>query len=869
MSKSLQDCAIYVAEQFEKHKVWYSWHNHKGTLKGTIASGSAHTSDCAHFVSLVLQEYGVLPEGKTFWLSSTINGGGASYIKSSKKLSVSYPKKSLKTCISQGIVKPGDIVGFNGPHTEIYLGKVGSNHKKWSGGPGGCEKSGGKYYFKKNKLYTNSNISRTVSVVIRIKDLNLGNIASLNAGESFSSTQESEESKAVRKMLKAAYAHVGEGGSFIWKWSGLQAAWCAMFVCWTVAQGFGDNWTKYVAKSWLASIPETSVKKCGATWIKEPGKSYKSVPQPGDIWAVSNSGGIFGHTGLVYSVDTKNKTFMSIEGNYSDKVATVKRSWSDCYCIARPKWGKVGATTTISSGGESSKYLTDNGGMMMPDNIALLYSSNNYELLEQEKKEKTISEKQGETIASAYKEAFNQLSNQVWDEQTSGGSLINQTSRNNVTGLMSDSKVNAIMDKFNYKAFNNKSVGGKNVASIELSDGKLKVKQGQLLSYPSLVEAPVIVIKLGGKTIGGYNNFGDPYPNYLTSMTIEKISGKINKYIINLTHQVRYGEDPNLIDKLLSKTGFTNKINILYGDAQLPGALFRDEEAIVTDVIFSEDVGSHKISYTITALSSIISSTSTTSTFASKTDKPSNLIRDLLYSNTNDSKLLLNSLPGMKNRELVEANNLIPTGDAIVTTQKMVGINPLTALNYYVSGMYNAITGNPYYLTIHDDVQSKYGGAYIQIKEFSYDQTNSNYFEVDVGYPGDNFVMGFNINSDVYFPLVYDYNNQLSKWVYDIDNNGDIVKTKSNSLLLNNNLQRKNVIQNNWWKKVTEYPISATLTIKGLTKPVMLGSYIKINTMFYGNKDLASGIYVILGQKDELSGNGYRTTLELLRVGSD
>ena len=57
--------------------------------------------------------------------------------------------------------------------------------------------------------------------------------------------------------------------------------------------------------------------------------------------------------------------------------------------------------------------------------------------------------------------------------------------------------------------------------------------------------------------------------------------------------------------------------------------------------------------------------------------------------------------------------------------------------------------------------------------------------------------------------------------------------------------------------------------IKGLVKPAILMSYVKLNVLFYGRKHIASGLYVITKQEDKLDGNGYRTILNLLRVGED
>jgi len=43
--------------------------------------------------------------------------------------------------------------------------------------------------------------------------------------------------------------------------------------------------------------------------------------------------------------------------------------------------------------------------------------------------------------------------------------------------------------------------------------------------------------------------------------------------------------------------------------------------------------------------------------------------------------------------------------------------------------------------------------------------------------------------------------------------------------------------------------------------------YVNINCYFYGQKHIASGLYIITKQTDTISQSGYRTTLELLRIG--
>ena len=65
---------------------------------------------------------------------------------------------------------------------------------------------------------------------------------------------------------------------------------------------------------------------------------------------------------------------------------------------------------------------------------------------------------------------------------------------------------------------------------------------------------------------------------------------------------------------------------------------------------------------------------------------------------------------------------------------------------------------------------------------------------------------------------------------------------------------------------MTRFPITATLTIKGLLRSAMLMNYVRINTYFYGQKHISSGLYVITKQEDRIDSAGYRTTLSLTRI---
>lgn len=510
---------------------------------------------------------------------------------------------------------------------------------------------------------------------------------------------------------------------------------------------------------------------------------------------------------------------------------------------------KVKFNVTLGTEDTSTTTTTDDSAnLVLTQAISKLYSSNNYEFIaDSEDTEST----QSKIKKSASIQALQNLSNSFQQTESSSGTISNIAKK--VTQAVSDTVVAELAQQ----------------ASTNPKH-KFTLTTGTLLSFDNIIEAPTIIVNLNGYIIGGYGNIGDTYPNYITSLRVQKTSGKINQYTINLSYQVRYGEDPNFIDKLLGNTGFTNKIQIIYGDSNA-SKIYRDDNAYITNVTFSENIASHKIDYTITALSSIINTAGNTESYVGKTAKASTLIDDLLYSKSENSQALLSSFSGMTDKTKVYSTGLIPTDDMEIKTVDRLNVSPISQLLYYVNGMCNKAKNTFYTLNFFDDTSNEYGGPYFKITEFGDADTavqTGNYFEVDVGYPGDNFVTDFNVNMDSYYPMVYKYNNGFEEWNYDIDNYGNLTKTKANTLITNNYLNRRNVIESNWWSKVTEYPITATLTIKGLVKPVVLASYIKVNCLFYGSQDLASGIYAITAQEDSISSSGYITTLSLTRLGN-
>ena len=69
---------------------------------------------------------------------------------------------------------------------------------------------------------------------------------------------------------------------------------------------------------------------------------------------------------------------------------------------------------------------------------------------------------------------------------------------------------------------------------------------------------------------------------------------------------------------------------------------------------------------------------------------------------------------------------------------------------------------------------------------------------------------------------------------------------------------------------MTQYPIKASITVQGLLRPATLMQYLRLNVIFPGgHKHVASGLYIVASQRDEINSSGYRTTLSLTKVSGD
>ncbi len=409
-----------------------------------------------------------------------------------------------------------------------------------------------------------------------------------------------------------------------------------------------------------------------------------------------------------------------------------------------------------------------------------------------------------------------------------------------------------------------------------------------LLSYPSLVEAPFIIVKIGDFTFGQYERNGTyasgelnvTFPNFMQSLNVTKINGQVNVYTIKMVYGIREGDDPNLLEKVFSTVSKSRKIYISYGDWASPSDIFREEEAIITKISSSVDFSSSRITYTINCTSTSKLLMAGSYNFPARSSKKAS--DEIIDMYKNNAYGMQDVFTGMSNMSEDELRRLIRSDDKAIKIEGQQKTTVFNRLNYLVNSMTpidaqddSPLKGARYFLTVVDDIlaASSKGPMFKVTKVDANIPTDNSLstFEVDIGYPGSNFVTSFNISNDETYSILYDFSGKIdqSKYVYRIDNSGKIVDTVSPNITTSGYLQYSREIDKSWWTNMTQFPISATMTIKGLLRPAILMDYVKVNSWFYGSKHISSGLYIITKQDDTIDGNGYRTVLNLLRVGED
>ena len=200
-------------------------------------------------------------------------------------------------------------------------------------------------------------------------------------------------------------------------------------------------------------------------------------------------------------------------------------------------------------------------------------------------------------------------------------------------------------------------------------------------------------------------------------------------------------------------------------------------------------------------------------------------------------------------------------------------VNSMTSIDEVSTA---SLTGSTrYMMAILDDVGGEYGGPIVKVVKISRNASTENIpsaYEIDIGAPAQSTpVVDFQIRDNQAYAMQLKFTEELRQPTdqYRIDDTGKLSRVYAPLVSQSGQSRLTYPWDKTWWTQVTQYPIKATLRVRGLLKPALLMSYLRVNTWFYGRKHLSSGLYVITKQRDSISGNGFATELDLLRVGGD
>lgn len=408
-----------------------------------------------------------------------------------------------------------------------------------------------------------------------------------------------------------------------------------------------------------------------------------------------------------------------------------------------------------------------------------------------------------------------------------------------------------------------------------------------LLSSQSRVEVPFIKVKIGSYTLGVYeesasklggrssnNILNLKYPNYVKSLKITKINGQVNSYELSLEYTITEFNDPNFFEKVFSSVSKSRSITFSYGDMSMPYYIYKDEKAIITKVKSDHNIASNRISYTVYALSSTNLLTHATSTFRKRNGtKPSDVIKELLKSETFG---LLEVFYGMRNGTSINGVDLIPGNDLAKNLETKENISVLDYLKYLVNEMTpidgdSVLKGSVYLLKFSDDVTNELSGPYFQIVQTSKNVNTSEAYEIDIGYESKDIVKEFSIDNDESYSIYYDYCNELedTQYVKKYNTRGELEEVYAPIVSSGNVGHKTKESDKSWWTKVTSFPVSASITLKGLLRPAMLVTNVRINIYYYGQKHINSGLYIVTKEEDSISESGFETKLNLVKISGD
>ena len=409
----------------------------------------------------------------------------------------------------------------------------------------------------------------------------------------------------------------------------------------------------------------------------------------------------------------------------------------------------------------------------------------------------------------------------------------------------------------------------------------------QLLGLQSRVEVPFIKVKIGRYTFGAYQEtnlakgvktdlgvyrqLGIEFPNFVQSLEVKKINGQYNRYSLVMVYQITQHNDPNFLVKVFSSVSDTRAIEFSYGDMSTPSFTYRTEKAMILDVRQELSMESATITYRVTAASTGVLATVGSFPFEAKTMKPSDRIKEILYSPLYN---LLEVFPGMRDRRLVEMLGLIDGTDIVENIEPKPSMPILDYLTFLVSCMRPSASSKAglYTIVIVDSVTDEPSGTYFKVIRVDKENEDTGVaYSLDIGVPTGNVVTAFHVDDNKAFSIFYDYAKQLSSFDYvkRIDENGKLIDVYGPLLSSGNSTFKTPPSVASWWKSVTEYPIKASVTIRGLLRPATLMSQVRLRLYYFGRKYIYSGLYVVTSQTDRIDASGFSTTLGLTRIGQD
>lgn len=127
----------------------------------------------------------------------------------------------------------------------------------------------------------------------------------------------------------------------------------------------------------------------------------------------------------------------------------------------------------------------------------------------------------------------------------------------------------------------------------------------------------------------------------------------------------------------------------------------------------------------------------------------------------NNSYGLKEVFTGMQKPGIIDTEHLIASDDLTVDIEAKQNMSAFDYLNYLVSCM-RSITDDKaiYTLNVYDTDSPPMNGCYFTVTKIPNSvssKSRSDSFEIDVGYPGNPYVIDFQLNNDLAWSILYDY----------------------------------------------------------------------------------------------------------------